>query len=82
MITLDSFIRDYDVDNTVKQAVADCICKNITEPVAIDVLAADLQKRLYKFIWVNDDLDIDDGSNVERDFKKEIENILKEYFDL
>lgn len=44
---------------------------------------------LTGYLWTDErfkagghDLDIDDGSNVERDFKKEIENILKEYFDL
>ena len=53
----------------------------MTKEVALDILANDLQKRLYDYIWSSDDLDIDDGSNVQRDFIKEIRNILGEYFE-
>ena len=77
--SLDNFIRENDTDNKVKKAIADCITENITKEIAIDTLAHDLQKRLYDFIN-SEDLWIDDGSNVQRDFTKTIINILTEYF--
>ena len=52
----------------------------MTKEVALDILADDIQKRLYDFIWSSDEIDIDDGSNVRRDFVKAIKNILTEYF--
>lgn len=79
--TLDGFIRENDKENKVKKAIVDCLTENMTKEVALDILANDLQKRLYDYIWSSDDLDIDDGSNVQRDFIKEIRNILGEYFD-
>lgn len=80
MTTLVDFISQYDTDNTVKKAISNCICGNITKSVAIDALALDLQKRLYQYIWSNDDLSIDDGNNVEIGFREEIIDILTEYF--
>lgn len=79
--TLDSFIRENDKENKVKKAIVECLTENMTKEVALDTLANDLQKRLYDYIWSSDDLDIDDGSNVQRDFIKEIKRILSEYFD-
>ena len=80
MYSLDDFIRENDTENKVKKAVINCLVKNMTEDVAIDILSNDLQKRLYDFIYSSEELDIDDGSNVERDFKKTIKDILLEYF--
>lgn len=71
-VTLDSFIRENDKEGKIKNAISSCIIKNITKEVALDTLASDLQKRLYDFIFVSSDLDIDDGSNVERGFKNAI----------
>ena len=79
--TLDGFIRENDKEGKVKKAIVDCLTENMTKEVALDILANDLQKRLYDYIWSSDDLDIDDGSNVQRDFIKEIRNILGKYFD-
>lgn len=80
MYTLDDFIRKNDTDNKIKNAIANCITENMTKEVALDTLAEDLQKKLYGYIFVSSDLDIDDGSNVQRAFIKEIKNILSEYF--
>ena len=79
--TLDGFIRENDKENKVKKAIIECLTENMTKEVALDILANDLQKRLYDYIWHSDDLYIDDGSNVQRDFIKEIKRILGEYFD-
>ena len=73
MYSLDGFIRENDSDNMVKKAIADCIIKNMTKEIAIDILSQDLSKRLEDYLF-------DDGSNVQRDFTKAIENILTEYF--
>ena len=78
--SLDDFIRKNDKEGKVKSAIADCLVENMPKEVAVDVLANDIQKRLYDFIWSSDELDIDDGSNVQRDFTKAIKNILEEYF--
>lgn len=80
MYSIDEFIRKNDTENKVKNAIADCLVKNMTKEVALDVLANDLQKRLYDFIYDSEELDIDDGSNVQRDFVKAIREILEEYF--
>ena len=80
MYTIDEFIRKNDIENNVKRAIANCLTENITKEVALDVLANDLQVRLYDFIYDSEDLDIDDGSNVRRDFIKAIKDILTEYF--
>ena len=80
MYTIDEFIRKNDTENNVKKAIANCLTENITKEVALDVLANDLQVRLYDFIYDSEDLDIDDGSNVRRDFIKAIKDILTEYF--
>lgn len=80
MYLLDDFIRKNDTEDKVKKAIIDCIVKNMTEEVAIEILSNDLQKRLYDFIYTNEELSIDDGSNIERDFKKTIKDILLEYF--
>ena len=53
----------------------------MTKEIALDTLAEDIQKRLYDFIYDSEELDIDDGSNVKRDFTKAIRNILSEYFE-
>lgn len=80
MYSLDNFIRENDTEDKVKKAIIDCLVKNMTEEVAIEILSNDLQKRLYDFIYTSEELSIDDGSNVERDFKKTIKDILLEYF--
>ena len=80
MYTIDEFIRKNDIENNVKRAIANWLTENITKEVALDVLANDLQVRLYDFIYDSEDLDIDDGSNVRRDFIKAIKDILTEYF--
>lgn len=81
MYSLDEFIRKNDTDNTVKKAIAKCLTENMDKEVAMDILAHDLQKRLYNFIFDTEELSIDDGSNVQRDFIKTIKDILSEYFD-
>ena len=80
MYTLDEFIRTNDKDNKVKNAIASCLTENMTKEVAVETLASDLQVKLYGYILKNDDLSIDDGSNVRRAFTKEIEKILSDYF--
>lgn len=80
MYLLDDFIRKNDTENKVKKAIIDCLVKNMTEEVAIEILSNDLQKRLYDFIDSSEELSIDDGSNVERDFERTIKDILLEYF--
>ena len=80
MYTIDEFIRKNDTENNVKRAVANCLIENMTKEVTLDVLSNDLQVRLYDFIYDSEDLDIDDGSNVRRDFIKAIKDILTEYF--
>lgn len=79
--SLADFIRNHDTNGTVKKSIADCICKNMSRDVALDTLAEHLQKDLYDYISDSEDLDIDDGSNVRRDFTKTIRNILAEYFE-
>lgn len=81
MYTLDGFIRANDKENKVKKAIVECLTQNMTKEVALDTLADELRKRLYGFVWDSDELDIDDGSNVRRDFTKAIRDILSEYFD-
>ena len=73
MYSLDDFIRANDSDNIVKKAIADCIIENMTKEIAIDILAQDLSKRLEDYLF-------DDGSNVLRDFNRDINDILTEYF--
>ena len=73
MYSLDSFIKKNDTDNKVKKAIADCITENMTKEIAIDTLVNDLSKRLEGYLF-------DDGSNLLRDFERDIKNILTEYF--
>ena len=80
--TLSEFIRKNDKENKIKNAVANCISENMTKEIALDVLSEDIQKRLYDFIYNSEELDIDDGSNIRRDFIKAIRNILSEYFEV
>lgn len=80
MHTIDEFIRKNDTENKVKHAIADCLAKNMTKEISLDVLANGLQKRLYDFIDGNEGVDIDDDSNVQRDSVKTIRKILEEYF--
>jgi hypothetical protein len=82
MYTLTDFIKEFDGDNTVKKSISNCIAKNMNKDIALELLSLDLQEKLYELIWDNDDLGIDDGSNVKRDFKKAIVKTLSEYFDL
>lgn len=82
MYTLDEFIRINDKENKVKKAIVECLTENMTKDIALDVLVNDLQKQLYDFIYDSEDLDIDNGSNIKRDFTKAIRNILNEYFDI
>ena len=70
--SIDEFIRKHDKEGNVKKAIADCLTQNMTKEVALDILAHDLQVRLYDYIWSDPDLNIDDGSNVRSDFTKEI----------
>ena len=79
--SLDEFVRKNDKEGKIKNAIANCLIENMTKEVALDILADDIQKRLYDFIWSSDELDIDDGSNIRRDFVKAIKNILEEYFE-
>lgn len=79
--SLDEFVRKNDKERKIKNAIANCLIENMTKEVALDILADDIQKRLYDFIWSSDELDIDDGSNIRRDFVKAIKNILEEYFE-
>lgn len=79
--SLDEFVRKNDKEGKVKNAIANCLIENMTKEVALDILSDDIQKRLYDFIWSSDELDIDDGSNIRRDFVKAIKSILEEYFD-
>lgn len=79
--SLDSFIREHDTEGNVKKAIAKCLTDNMSKELALDIVSQDLQVRLYDFIYHDDDLDIDDGSNVKRDFTKAIKDILSEYFD-
>ncbi|WP_143322728.1 hypothetical protein [Clostridium sp. HBUAS56010] len=82
MYTLTDFIKDFDNDNKVKKSISNCITQNMNKDIALEVLSQDLEEKLYEWIEYNDDLDIDDGSNVRRDFKKAIVDILSEYFEL
>lgn len=79
-LPLDEFIRKNDTDGKIKKAIGDCITENMTKEIALDILANDLQIRLYDFIFHSEELDIDDGSNVQRDFIRAIRDILSEYF--
>ena len=78
--SLDEFIRKNDTDDKIKMAIMDCITENMSRELAIDILAEDLQIRLYEFIDSSEVLSIDDGSNVRRDFTNAIRTILSEYF--
>lgn len=80
MYTLDGFIRQNDKENKVKEAIIKCFTENMTKQVALDTLANDIQERLYHFIDSNE-LYIDDGNNIQRDFTKAIRDVLTEYFD-
>lgn len=79
-LSLDEFIRKNDKDGKVKDAISNCLINNMTKDVALDILSNDLQERLYDFIYDSEELDIDDGSNIRRDFTNAIKDILKEYF--
>lgn len=80
MYTLDGFIRENDTENEVKKAVVNCLVKNMTKEIAIDVLSNDLKERLYGYIYDSEEISIDGGSNVERAFTETIRDILAEYF--
>lgn len=80
MYSLDEFIRENDTEGKVKKAIIDCLVKKMKKEEAINILSHDLQKQLYDFIYVSEELSIDNGSNVERDFTKTIKDILTEYF--
>lgn len=80
-LSLDEFVRKNDTDGKIKKAIGDCITENMTKEIALDILANDLQIRLYDFIFNSEELDIDDGSNVQRAFIRAIRDILSEYFD-
>jgi len=79
---LGRFVQKHDTDGHIKKAIANCISENMTQEISLDLLSNDLQKTLYSFIWENENLDIDDGSNVERDFTQAIKDVLLEYFNL
>ena len=70
-------VRKNDKEGKVKNAIADCLMDNMTKDVALDILSNDLQERLYDFIYESEELSIDDGSNVRRNFTYVIRNILK-----
>lgn len=80
MQSLYDFIRKNDTDDKIKMAIADCITKNISKEIAIDVLAENLQTKLYDFIDGSEMLSIDAGSNIRIDFTNAIKSILSEYF--
>jgi hypothetical protein len=80
MKQIDEVIREYDTDGVIKKSICEAISKNMTNELAIESLASDLQVRLYGYIFASDALSIDDGTNVERDFREAIKEILKEYF--
>lgn len=75
-----SFIQKHDTEGNIRKSIANCISENMTKEISLDLLSNDLQKKLYSFIWDNENLDIDDGSNVERDFTQAIKDVLLEYF--
>lgn len=56
MYSIDEFIRKNDTNNKIKNAIADCLVENMTKEVALDILANDLQKRLYDFIYDSEEL--------------------------
>jgi len=80
MYSIGDFIDKYDSNFDIKRGIADELVNNTSVEFKIDLLANDLQKKLYDYIFESDDLDIDDGSNVERDFRNEIKRILEQYF--
>lgn len=82
LYTLDRFIRENDTENEVKKAIINCLVENMNKEIAIDALSNDLQERLYDFIYVSEELDIDDGSNIKRAFTDTIKDILTEYFSI
>ena len=75
---LGRFIEKHDTDGSIKESIANCISENMTKEISLDLLSNDLQETLYSFIWENENLDIDDGSNVERDFTQAIKDVVKE----
>lgn len=77
---LGRFIQKHDTDGNIKKSIANCISENMTKEISLDLLSNDLQETLYGFIWENENLNIDDGSNVERDFTQTIKDVLLEYF--
>lgn len=79
--TINDFIKKHDRENTVHTAIANILTANINFDVAIDILAEDLQKHLYEYINTNDDMSIDDGSDIQRHFTNEIKHVLSQYFD-
>ena len=77
---LDRFIQKHDTEGKIKKSIANCISENMTKEISLDLLSNDLQETLYSFIWENENLNIDDGSNVQRDFTNAIKDVLLEYF--
>ena len=80
MYSIGDFIEQYDSDYEIKHSIADNLINNTSKEFRIDLLVDDLQIKLYDYIFESEDLDIDDGSNVERDFRNEIKRILEQYF--
>lgn len=75
MNDLERFIESYDTENTVKNAIGKCLIDNMTTEFSIDILTSILGDKLSPWLF-------DDGSNVRRDFEKEIRCVLTKYFDV
>ena len=71
--TLTVYTQEENANLSKMKDVRMAIIENMTKEIAIDILSQDLSKRLEDYLF-------DDGSNVQRDFTKAIENILTEYF--
>lgn len=78
-MTIGDFIKLYDSDNKIKESIVNCLSENITREFAIDLLAKDLQTRLYDFIKASEECNIDSGSSVYFAFLQEIKMTLNKY---
>lgn len=79
--SITEFICKHDTEHKVRNAIIDVLATNLTKDITLDIIAEDLQKHLYEYIDSNDDLEIDNGDNIRRDFTNEIKHILGKYFD-
>lgn len=72
--SLESFIRQNDTDGIVKDAVKECIIRNLDKDISIDILADSIVNKIEGYLF-------DDGSNVIRDLTNDIKCTLNSYFD-